>query len=133
MTKAQKKIVFNWCVVAVLITIFSIFEDWILLHWETLKWPAFAVLILAGVLRKNKHTRAETHFEFNQIINEHPWIKIYYVAYGIVIALVDYYVITNHIDLVQYVSFFKLSGAILLLFLPVFILKQKAAWYEKEL
>jgi hypothetical protein len=133
MTKAQKKIVFNWCVVVALIIIFSIFDDWISNNWETLKSPAFAALLFVGALSKNKPTRAEAHLEFNRIIDEHPWIKIYLVVYGIAIAIGDYYVMTNHINLIEYVSFFNLSGAILLLFLPIFILKQKAAWYEEEL
>jgi hypothetical protein len=133
MTKAQKKIVFNWCVVVALIIIFLIFDDCISNNWGPLKWLAFAALFFVGAYSKNKPTRAGAHLEFNRIIDEHPWIKIYFVVYGITIAIGDYYIMTNHIDLIEHVSFFNLSGAILLLFLPIFILKQKAAWYEEEL
>ena len=133
MTKAQRKIIFNWCWAVALLIIASIFNEWILKHWETLKWPAFAVLIFAGMLSKNKPSRAEVHLKFNQVFDEHPWIKIYIVAFGIAIAIGDYYAISNHIDLLSEVGFFGFAIAILLLFLPVFIIKQMEAWNEAGL
>ena len=133
MTRAQRKIIFNWCLVVALLIIASIFNEWILKHWETLKWPAFAVLFFVGVLQKNRPSRAEAHLKFNQVFDEHPWIKIYIAVYGIAIAIVDYYAISHQINLVENLNFFELSGAILLLLLPIFIIKQKEAWDEAGL
>jgi hypothetical protein len=135
MTKTQKIIVFNWLLAVLLLILFPVFEGWILDHWKTLKWPAFAALVIFVALSKNTSisTRAEGRFEFNRIADEHPWIKIYWVTYGIVIAIGDYYAISHQIDLVNDVGVFSLAGPILLLLLPIVIIKQREAWNEAGL
>jgi len=49
------------------------------------------------------------------------------------IAIGDYYVISNHIELFKENNSFLLLGAMLLLFLPIFIVKAKDAYIEAGL
>ncbi len=130
MTKAQTRIAFNWLLIAILLIIFSVFDDWIMEHWESLKWLIFLVLIIIGTLHKKIPTYTERHFEFNQLIEENPWLKVFYGFYLLGIVAGNYYIMSHGINIVKEVGIFGLFGAVLLLILPVYIIRQKELYIE---
>lgn len=132
MTKAQKKIVSGWLLVALLIIILSVFNDWILGHWDTIRWPSFVVILIIAALSKKKHSPADGRFQINRVVEENPWVKIYLAIYcvaiaiAIAIAIGANYVIFNNIKLEA--GFVELFSAMGLLILPIIIIQQKEAY-----
>lgn len=128
MTKTQKKIVSGWLIVGLLIVILSAFNDWILKHWDTIRWPSFIVILIIAALSKKKHSHADGRFQINRVVEENPWIKIYLAIYCVAIAIGSCYVIFNNIKLD--VGFVELSSALGLLILPIIIIQQKEAYFN---
>ena len=126
MTKAQKKIVSGWSVIVSLIITFSVFNDWILENWDTIRWPAFIVILIFAALSNKKHSTADGRFQINRVIEENPWIKIYLAIYSSAITIGAIYVIFNNIKIEA--GFVELFTAMGLLILPIIIIQQKEAY-----
>jgi len=130
MTKAQKKILLGWAIMATLLLAILLFDDWILEHWEAIKWPSLILILVIVTLSKKKSTTRNGREEINRIVEENSWIKIYLALYGIVLAIGTSYVIYNSINISEKGGVFEMLGAIILLILPIFIIQQKEAYIE---
>ncbi len=81
------------------IILLIIFGDFIQANWDTIRWPAFLVIMILALFDKNKRSHSESRFELNRIVEENPWVKIYLTIYLIIIAIGVNYVIYNSIKL----------------------------------
>ena len=86
MTRKQKLILLSWILGAISILVLSIFEEWVLKHWNILKWPSIAFIFICVLLSKGNNRG----IDFNEIANHHPWIKIYLIIYCLGVVLFYY-------------------------------------------
>lgn len=116
-----------WKIVGVLslFAICSIYDNWILEHWDSLKWPVFAVIVILAAFNKKPINRADGRNQMNRIFEEHAWVRAYFAIYGLIIAIGTCYILYNGINISQEVSFFEFASAIGLLFVPVAIIRTK--------
>ena len=110
----------------VIILLLFTFNNFIQSNWDTIRWPAFLVIIMLALFAKNTRTPTEGRFRINRIIEENKWVKIYLTIYTAIIIICSFYVIYNNV---------KLNGdarilflAIGLLILPVILIEQKEAF-----
>lgn len=68
-------------------------------------------------------TYAERHVKFRRVVDEYPWMKIYYAVYGVAVVIGLYYAISNNINVAEKLGFWGLMGSLAALMIPVFIYK----------
>jgi len=128
MTKAQRKIVCGWVVIALLVCLFLIFSELILEYWDYIKFPMLIVIIVIVSLSKqrSRHKQWDGMSKLNRIVEEYPWVKVYYAIYCLLIAIIVNYIIFNDIILEVSVKEYFLPFALLIL--PIIIVQQKEAY-----
>ena len=70
-------------------------------------------------------THAERHKEFRRVMDENPWMKIYYALYGIAVVIGVYCAFSLNINVAAEIGFWGFTGALAVLLIPIFIYKLK--------
>jgi len=82
----------------------------------------FIVLHLGGHSRQIP-TYAERHLVFERVMDENPWMKIYYAVYGVAVVIGVFYAISNNVNVAELLGFWGFMGALAVLMVPIFIYK----------
>ncbi len=138
----------NLSLIALLAIIFSVVYEWMLLDWvsshrEGASSVALVLFVIAaGLARHSKRipTSAQRHAAFNEVMDDYPFLKMFYVVYAIAIVIGLFFMLLKHIylvDILDKTGFFGLAGPILLLMVPVGIAKflrsyEEAGWADRE-
>lgn len=138
----------NLLLIALLVMAFSVLYkwmpvDWVSNHREGVPSVAFVLFVIAaGFAQHGKRiqTRAERHAAFNELMDEYPFLKVFYVVYAIAIVIGLFFMLRKHIylvDILDKTGFLGLAGPILLLMVPVGIAKflrsyEEARWADRE-
>jgi hypothetical protein len=133
MNYVQKKLVTKLVFVVLLLATLPMFHHWISSHLRILGWGLFALIIVSALgKQKSIHipTYDERHLEFNRVLDENPWMKIYYVVFTMAVAIGFYYTITNNVNILEDIGFLGAYGLISLVMLPVIIFKVRQAYID---
>lgn len=136
MNRAQKRFVAKVFLAMLLLVTALVFSEKISAmvgeHRKVLMWLVLFVVIILVALSNNKSaathipTYAERHLEFIRLLDENPWMKIYYVVYGLAVAIGAYHAMFNGIE----IGSFGFLGALFLVILPIIILMMKKRYLE---
>lgn len=126
MTYRQKTIIALWVSILASLVLLSIFDEWVMENWESIRWPSLIVIIfLAGLSQsKNPSSLEQGRHNINEIVNSHPWIKIYMAIYCFIIAIVCIIALNRGINLSETMGMVELMISIFGIMLPVFIIQQ---------
>lgn len=143
MNNAQRRFVIKVTVISFLLVLIAVSSwvvnawlphEWLAKHGETVKWSAFALFLIIGILARKDGTvptYSERHETLNHFYDEHPWAKVYLACIATAIAAGLYFVGSHRIDMVTVMhksGVFGFLGAIFLLFLPNIIVKLKEVY-----
>lgn len=89
-------------------------------------WGCALILfvVVSGIVNRTGHvpTYAQRHAAFNQLIDEFPWLKIFYVAYAAAVVIGLLYSVSRHIyfvDMLDEIGPVGFAAVLSLLGLPV--------------
>ena len=101
------------------------FADWISHHREVIGAAALVVFaIVFGMAKRTQRlaARAETQAAFSELMDDYPWLKMFYVFYAIAIVIGVLYSAITHVylaELLERTGFIGLVGLFMLLGVPV--------------
>lgn len=126
MTHRQKAIIALWVIIFISLLLLSTFDEWVMDNWESIRWPSLiAILFMAGLSHSKESTSLDQgRHNINQIVNSHPWIKLYMAIYCLIVALVCFSAINRGINLSETMGTVELMISIFGIMLPVFIIQQ---------
>lgn len=96
---------------------------------EVFMWLALVIFVVVA-FNNGKSTAthiptyAERHSVFGRILDENPWMKIFYTVYGVAVVIGVFYVMSIEVGIVGFL------GALFLVMLPIIIIKIKQAYIE---
>ena len=126
MTYRQKTIVGLWISILVAVVGLFLFDEWVMENWHSMKWPLLVVIALIAGL---SNTRADVSLEqgrrnINDIVSDHPWIKLYMAGYCSVVAVVCVVCVSRGVNISEHLGAAELLMAILGIMLPVYVVQQ---------
>jgi hypothetical protein len=83
----------------------------------------FVVLRISGRNPSQISSYAERHLEFERVMDENPWMKIYYAVYGVAVVAGVFYAISKNINVAEMLGFWGFMGVFVVLMVPIFIYK----------
>lgn len=118
----QRRLILIWSAVGLSFALMSVFNEWIMFHWETIRWPVFFVIFL--VIRFSRSKKQLRMKSLSEVINEKPWIKIYVILYCSILSLVSIYLVTGRINIVESLNVPILLAITIGSFLPALVIQQ---------
>jgi len=120
MTRKQQLILLSWALAVISILVLGLFEDWVLKNWSILRWPSGAFILCVALLSKG-NTKG---IDFNEIANEHPWVKVYLIIYCFGVVLF-YFLASSNSDIVKDFGFIKIFLAAFGIIFPFAFIQQR--------
>lgn len=99
MNTKQRKQVASWIGGSAFIGLMLIFHKEILENWDVLRWVCLALIIVAVTIFQPKGGYQKDPELINRTITNHPWLKVWYIVYCIVLALFIYNSLSTGRDL----------------------------------
>ena len=136
MNRSQKRFAVKTFLATLLLVTSLLFSDEISAmvgeHKKAFMWLVLGFVTIVVAFSNNKSAAthipsyAERHFEFNRLLDENPWMKIYYAVYGMAVVMGVYYAMSNGIE----IGSFGLLGTLFLVILPIITLMMKQAYMK---
>lgn len=122
MNAKQSKIVKSWLGVAIILAIWLVFYDWFEKNMATTRFLLIALIIFLLIKNSPLPNLQERSVNFNNIIDNHPWVKLYTVIYSVIICGIFLHLSQTGIDILKSIGTFGLFATILGVVLPVIII-----------
>lgn len=122
MRLSQRKLILIWGGVGLSLALLSISHEYIMFHWETIRWPVFFVTFIAVIfLRSKEQLKVKS---VSEVINESPWIKVYVILYCFLLVLASIYIMAEHINIVESLNVPMLLAIVLGTIFPALVIQQ---------
>jgi len=126
MSKKQKMIVGTWAAIFFTLVLLAIFDEWVQENWDSIRWPSFIIILIIAAFsqKQGQASVSEGRHNINEIVNNHPWIKLYMIIYCLIVAIVCFNVVSKGVNLSESIGTIELALAIFGIMLPIFIVQQ---------
>jgi ATP/ADP translocase len=125
MTKKQRRLIYKWLIALTAFVVLLVFEDKLIGNAAWVRWVLFGGLIVAVTLTRSRLSLEPASVGMNQIVNTYPFIKLWLVVWGLVIAVVVVLVTHSAIRLEEIFGFRIIAISILLLVGPILWLSER--------
>ena len=124
MNTAQKKKASSWLILAVVVGLTVLNEDFLNEHWDILKFPLLIVMVIVAAVARNRHRgdlEKEGRSNLNDVVNRYPILKWIIGVYAVGAFVASIIIILTGYRLS--ISVGSLMLALLPMMIPGFVLE----------